>query len=201
MKKEQIYSYIKSYNINLNKDEFLLWHSYVYEILNNKEFLKRKKFKHHENQSVYEHSILVSVYAFLLGIKYKTNAKNCAIAGLLHDFYTYPWQYSENLELLGKKHRKYFLPNYKKPSFFKQHGFVHAKSAAKNSKKYFSKLLNKRISNAILTHMFPLSIFTKNQLPKYKESWIIQYSDKIITLKDLPNLKNSLKYIGLIKTK
>ena len=45
--------------------------------------------------------------------------KALTIAGLLHDFYEKPWQYS----------------NEKKP-FFQKHAFTHAKEAVVNSKKY-----------------------------------------------------------------
>lgn len=45
--------------------------------------------------------------------------------------------------------------------------------------------------------MFPLSLFNKVKLPKYKESWIITYIDKAVSLKDFPNIKEIPKYLGL----
>lgn len=57
--------------------------------------------------------------------------------------------------------------------------------------------MNERVENAILVHMFPLSLFNKTKFPKYKESWIITYIDKAVSLKDLPNIKEVPKYLGL----
>lgn len=45
--------------------------------------------------------------------------------------------------------------------------------------------------------MFPLSLFNKVKFPKYKESWIITYIDKAVSLKDFPNIKEIPKYLGL----
>lgn len=57
--------------------------------------------------------------------------------------------------------------------------------------------MNERVENAILVHMFSLSLFNKVKLPKYKESWIITYIDKAVSLKDFPNIKEIPKYLGL----
>ena len=40
------------------------------------------------------------------------------------------------------------------------------------------KLLNKKIENAILRHMFPLNIIP----PRYKEAWIVSVVDKLVSL-------------------
>jgi len=198
---EVIHNYCINQNILLDETTFLSWYVIVKPILDHEEFLKRQYFKHHENQSVYEHSLLVSACAYELAFKYNANLENCAIAGMLHDFYTAAWQYSIELEQLDEKYREYFLPNYIKPALFKMHGFTHPESAAENTQEYFPQYINDHIKNAILTHMFPLSIATPNKLPKYKEAWIIQLADKIISCKDLPTLENSLKYVGLTRKK
>ena len=39
-------------------------------IIDNKEFIKRKKFHHHENESVYDHSTAVGYFAFKFSKKY-----------------------------------------------------------------------------------------------------------------------------------
>ena len=54
------------------------------------------------------------------------------------------------------------------------HGFTHAKEALDNYKKYFGHLMNERIENSILRHMFPLNKIP----PKYKEGWLIVLVDK-----------------------
>ena len=131
------------------------------EILNNEEFLKRKKYMHHGKKTVYEHSLEVSFLSYRLAKKLKFNYKEAAIGGLLHDFYYEDW------------HKVKYQKN-----IFKKHGFVHAKEALENSKKHFNNLLNKKIENIILRHMFPLNIIP----PKYKEAWLVSIVDKIISL-------------------
>ena len=92
-------------------------------------------------------------------------------------------KYSENLK--------------KKKKFSTLHAFIHPYEALINSNTYFNNLMNERVENAILVHMFPLSLFNKVKLPKYKESWIITYIDKAVSLKDFPNIKEIPKYLGL----
>ena len=125
--------------------------------MHNKEFIKRKEYNHHYNESVYEHSLKVSFDAFCIAKKYKLDYKSVAIAGLLHDFYDKPWQ--EDKE--------------KKP-FLKKHGFVHAYEAKINANKYFKEYMNPKIENCIERHMFPLNKIP----PKYLEGWLIVLVDK-----------------------
>lgn len=149
-------------------------------ILDNNEFQKRKKFMHHENESVYEHSIKVSKMSYKIAKKIKADYKSAAIGGLLHDFYTKPWQDDSERKKL-----------------FQKHGFVHAKEAYDNSKIYFDELINKKIENIILRHMFPLNITP----PKYIESWIVTLSDKIVSLSILAHPKEYTKYLGIKRSK
>ncbi len=155
--------------------EFL---SIINPIIINDEFLKRKKFHHHENESVYDHSMAVSYLAYKYAKKHKLDYKSVAIGGLLHDFYYKDWQ-------INKEHK----------SFFKMHGFVHAREALENSKKHFPQLMNAKVEDIIVKHMFPLNI----KLPKYKESWVVSLMDKKCSLKVLRHLKSYLKYLGIRK--
>ena len=146
------------------------------EILENSEFLKRKDYNHHENISVYTHSLMVSYYSYKIAKKLKLDYKSTAIAGILHDFYYEDWQKS------------------KKRKLKELHGFVHAKEALNNSKEHFDYLLNDKISNSIVRHMFPLNIIP----PKYFEGWIITIVDKIVSLDVLLYPKQWPKYLGLL---
>ena len=153
----------------------------VDKILNNKEFLKRKKYEHHGEITVYDHSLHVSKLAYKIAKKLHFKHKNdVAIGGLLHDFYYKPWQ--DNKE--------------KKP-LFQKHGFVHAKEALENSKKYFPELMNDRISNIILRHMFPLNITP----PKYKEAWLVSMADKIVSVEAIFQPKFIKSMLGIGKKK
>ncbi len=155
------------------------YYEIVRPIINSPEFQKRKNFKHHENCSVYEHCIEVSYLSYRICKKLGLYSRDAAIGGLLHDFYYKPWQ--ENVE--------------KKDSFFKQHGFIHAGEALDNSINFFPELVNARVSDIILRHMFPLNIHP----PKYPESWVVTFADKYVSLGVLGSGKELLKYVGLKK--
>ncbi len=159
------------------------WLLIVNDILLNDEFQKRKWFKHHHRMSVWDHSILVSFNSFLVGRYFNADLRVCAIAGLLHDFYSQAWLSSPELESL--ENGKYTKSLKERKPFFKMHGFVHAKDASKNYVKYFPELENKKITNSIKRHMFPLNIIP----PKYKEGFIITAVDKWNSVHELPSIK------------
>lgn len=201
MEQDNKYQYIEnSIEQNLtsivNCSGFKEWYEIVKPILMTEEFQKRKLMKHHD-ESVWDHCIAVSFKAFQYSKKFKADSRNCAIAGLMHDFYPHAWQYSKSLESLDESYSYYFQPNTKKPMLFKQHGFIHAKEARDNFKKYFSEYSNKRIENAILRHMFPLNI----KPPTCKEGWIVTLADKTVTMHHMPSIKEWPKYIGLNNSK
>ena len=162
------------------KDNYDEWLRIVKPILLSDEFQKRLNFKHHHH-SVFYHSVLVSYNSFEYAVSHNVNPYNCAIAGLLHDFYPYPWQYSEELEEMNPKYKERLN---KKKKLFEKHGFTHAREALENVNKYYSEYSNDRIDNAILRHMFPLNI----AVPKYKESWVVTLEDKIVSVKELLNM-------------
>lgn len=141
-----------------NREE---WYEIVKPIITSDEYLKRKQFRHHGEKTVYDHSIKVSKWSYSLAKKLHADYRSAAIAGVLHDFYTTPWQ-----EICEKQ------------PFFKRHGFVHARIALENARKYYPNELNKKIENAILRHMFPLNIVP----PKYPTGFIITIVDKIASM-------------------
>lgn len=161
-----------------DRDEFL---NIIKDIVNSKEFQKRKNFKHHDD-SVYEHSIRVSNMAYKIAKKmpkfFKVSVVDATVAGLLHDFYTTPWR------------------EYKAKGFFNQHAFQHGRIASENAVKYFPNLMNKKIINSIKCHMFPLYF-----PPRYKEGWIVTLADKIVSLEIFKSPKELPRYIGLKKKK
>lgn len=185
-------------DIYKNDPYYKSWYRIVRKILKNKEFQKRRLFTHHENESLWTHSIKVSFNSYKYAIKHNVNERNCAIAGLLHDFYTRAWQDGIELEMLEDKYRDRFI-NPKKDKLFEMHAFTHPLEALDNSRKYFKKYLNKNIENAIATHMFPLSLFTKEKLPNCKEAFVITYIDKMISMNVLYSFKGILKYSGILK--
>lgn len=155
------------------EQEFL---DYINPIITNDEFIKRKDYMHHINLSVYDHSMQVAYKSYLFAKKHKLDVKSITIGALLHDFYYKPWQ-----------------ENKTKKKFREMHGFVHAKEALENSKKTFPELINPKIEDIIVKHMFPLNI----AIPKYKETWVVTYMDKVCSLDILKHPKEYPKYLGL----
>ena len=174
------------------------WYKIVRKILKNKEFQKRRLFLHHENESLWTHLIKVSFNSYKFAIKHGINSYNCAIAGLLHDFYTRAWQDNIEIQILDSKYRDRII-NKKKEKIREMHAFYHPVETLENSRKYFKKFLNKRIENAILTHMFPLSLLNPVKLPKYKESLVVTLMDKYVSMYVIKDFKNIPKYAGLAK--
>ena len=160
---------------NINLDE---WYDIVNPILTSKEYQRRKSYRHHGDTTVFEHCVNVSIISYSLAKKLELDYRSAAIAGLLHDFYETPWQ-----DVIIKN------------SFFKKHGFTHAKNALDNSRRHYKKYLNPIIENSIERHMFPLNKIP----PKYKVGYIITFVDKAVSLDMLMSKESILKTLGLVR--
>lgn len=165
----------KLYSI-MNK-EYL---SIVSFILENEEFKKRLYYHHHENRSVYVHSLMVSYRSYQIAKLLRLDYVSAAIGGLLHDFYYEDWQTAPK----------------RKEKLRDKHGFAHPRYALENSIKTFPGLIDDKIADIISRHMFPLTI----KPPRYLESWIITTVDKYVSLEIFKTPKQLYKYIG-IRTK
>ena len=163
-----------------SKTNFIEYDEIISPIINNPEFLKRKKYAHHGNISVYDHSLAVARLSYILARKLNLDYKSATIGGLLHDFYYKPWQ-----------------ENTKHKPLFKHHGFVHAREALENTQIYFPELLNEKIENIILRHMFPLNIVP----PRFKEAWLVTLVDKYISFQIFKSPKQLPRYLGFKKKK
>lgn len=133
------------------------------------------KYIQHGSTTTLDHSIAVSYLAYRLARKLDLDYISVARAGLLHDFYLYDW---------------HELPKEKK--LFKKHGFTHSKKALENASKYFE--LNEVEKDIIVKHMWPLTL---RQIPKYKETTLVSFADKVISSKEtvspyLVELKNMI---------
>ena len=140
------------------KTDYIEFYKIIEPIIIEKEFQRRKEYPHHINESVYEHVIRVSYDCYKIGKRLGMDYQSLAIAGLLHDFYEKPWQYS----------------NEKKP-FFQKHAFTHEKEAVVNAKKYFGMdVITPKVESIMITHMFPLN----KKIPRNKEAWLLTLIDK-----------------------
>ena len=149
------------------------YYNYAKDILRNSEFQRRKTFLHHQD-SVYEHSIRVSLLAYriskYLSRYFPISTEDVVISALLHDFYLEPWRDSKG----------------------KWHGFTHGSIASSNANCFFSNKMNDTTINSIKCHMFPLTL-----PPKYYEGWIVTLADKLVSLEVFKKPTELYKYIGL----
>lgn len=141
----------------------------IYDIKFNDTVLQMKDYRQHYNTSCYEHCIYVSYYTYLLCKKLHLDYISGARASMLHDLFLYDWRKKEN--------RKGF------------HAFTHPKSALENASKIFK--LNDIEKDIILKHMWPVTL----ALPRYKESYIITFTDKFSAiLETLEGLEKTKTY-------
>ena len=139
-------------------------------IIKKENFIKQKDFIHHGNINVYNHVLKVAYISYLTAKKKKiVDIKSVVIGALLHDYYLYDWHVKE------KWHRL--------------HGYKHPKIAYKNACRDYPELMNKKIKDIILHHMFPLTIIP----PLSKEARIVSHSDKKATYTDYKKKKATQK--------
>ncbi len=135
----------------------------VEDIIKHKEFIKLKDELHH-GISRLDHSINVAKISYYLAKKFNLkNYDEITRAALLHDFYL-------DKDIDGKTSI-----------------FSHAKLSAYNAVKYFD--IDYKQYNVIESHMFPFN----RVLPLYKESWIVNLSDKFSAVYECVRYKVPLK--------
>lgn len=124
----------------------------VGDLINHDFVQEMKRFNHHHQVTLFEHSMNVAFSSFLLARVLGLDYKAVARGALLHDLFLYDWKTTKLSR--GK------------------HAFVHPHLALSNALLITS--LNEVETDIILKHMFPLTW----QLPAYKESWLVCLIDK-----------------------
>ena len=114
-----------------------------------------KNYIQHGSISVYTHCVNVARMSVKIAkwLPIQVNMDALVIGALLHDYFLYDW--------------------HEKDDSHKWHGFHHAKKALENALEDFK--LNEIERDIIACHMFPLNI----RPPKYWESWLVCYADKV----------------------
>lgn len=134
-------------------------------MLESEEFQRMKGFRHHNNKTVYSHSLSVAEKSFRFcrshGIK--VDARKLVRGALLHDYFLYNHHYAKR-------------PDYRRINCIK-HLFSHPKEALENAKRKYPSLSDTE-RDIIRHHMFPLTIIP----PHTKEGWIVCYFDKAVTI-------------------
>lgn len=125
------------------------------EVCKNSRMLESGRYMQHGSTSVFRHSVSVAYYSFYLAWKMRIPVDERALirGALLHDYFLYDW--------------------HEKDDSHKWHGFHHARKALENAMEDFK--LSEIERDIIACHMFPLNI----KLPKYRESWLVCYADKV----------------------
>ena len=146
----------------ITKEEYEEFRSIIEDIISNDSFKKMREIKQHRFSNCYKHSVNVATRCFIFAKKRKLNIdiKSLVRGALLHDFYLYDWR-----------------ENKKK---YKKHSFIHPSIALENAVREFGDL-NEIEKDIILSHMWPLNFF---KFPRYKESFLVCFSDKICALKE-----------------
>lgn len=122
-------------------------------------FKETKAFVQHGKTSVYEHAIEVAYMSYKIAnrLRIRRHLRSLIIGALLHDYFLYDWH--------DREHRF--------------HGFLHPLRAYHQAKRDIE--LDEISKDIILKHMFPLTIVP----PRYIESWIVTFSDKVCTIKEI----------------
>lgn len=148
--------------LKLNREDHNILHKISREIHEKGKFSQTQNHLHHKHTSVYEHVHRVARTGLWLNRKFHlgANPEYVARSSLLHDYFQYDWHDA----------------NHDHP---RPHGFHHPKVALENARKDFR--LHPREENAILRHMFPLTVIP----PRHREGWIVTISDKLSTVREM----------------
>ena len=135
-----------------DEESALLFNECIEDLINNDIVQELDNYSQHIGTSRLQHSVNVAYYSFLVCRKWGFDFRSAARAGILHDLYLYDWRDSDS------------------PRGY--HAGLHPKEALKNARKVA--LLNKIEEDAIVKHMWPMTIAA----PKYVESHIVSLVDK-----------------------
>lgn len=187
-----MYNYNEDYvrvckKLSFSDEEMVELYSIIEEILTHDCWNDMVKNRHHfESRAL--HSLTVCCQAWKRAKKNKkVDTKAVAIGGLLHDFFFYDWQTEKADIIVHNIKRKAYQP--------KAHGFVHPLIALDNASRYFPHLIDSKVEDIIIKHMWPLTI----KPPKYKEAWLVCMADKSASLDVLKSPKKLPLYLGLVR--
>ena len=144
--------------VNIGYDQRLVDMIFEYgaDILNSEKFEREKDYIQHGDTSTYTHSLCVTYISVWMAMRSRHNIdiKSVIRGALLHDYFLYDW--------------------HEKNKYHNLHGFTHARKALQNARRDFK--LNKKETEIIYCHMFPLNI---TRVPILREARIVCIADKI----------------------
>lgn len=138
-----------------------------------KEFTKNNKYKklskeNHHGTSRMAHINRVAKLSYDISKFFKLDYISTTRGALVHDFFL-----NDELDSLNRKRFK-----------------THPEIAYDNASKYFE--INEKEKDIILSHMYPIT----KQVPKYKESHIVNIADKIVSVYEFGRYQ--IKYAGAV---
>ncbi len=144
--------------VNIGYDQAIIdiINKYGADIIGDEKFEQEKNFIQHGITSTYTHSLCVTYISVWMALRSKKNVDMRSIVrgALLHDYFLYDW--------------------HEKNEYHNLHGFTHAKKSLKNAQNDFK--LNRKESEIIFCHMFPLNI---THVPLSREARIVCIADKL----------------------
>ena len=135
------------------------FYGHIAELLENEAVLRLDSYVHHHCTTRLHHSLDVAYISFVIARFLRWDARSAARAGLLHDLFFYDRRQEEFMHT--------------------GHLRAHPKIALENARKICA--LNKREENAILRHMWLMSI----RPPRYREGYIVTFADKYCALREV----------------
>ena len=135
-----------------NEEISSLFYECVSDLVEHKMIKGLDNFSQHVGTSRLQHSINVAYYSFLICRKFKLDYRSAARAGIMHDLFLYDWR--------------------EESKSAKIHIHAHPRAALENAEKITA--LNKKETDAILNHMWPMTPAP----PRFMESHIVSLVDK-----------------------
>jgi len=152
-----------------SNDKAVAYMDCVAGVIDSKEVGMLGDYVHHHFTTRLQHSINVSYYSFMLCKFFGWDYRSAARAGLMHDLYFFD---NKSIDSDGNK-------------LLKHHPF----DALDNSEKSFN--LNEIEKDAIVNHMWPCQSVCR---PRYKESLIVSFSDKLCAVMEATSGSGRLVY-------
>lgn len=171
-----LFTLLDKYGLKQNEKEKLL--SIIKPIFEHDEFQRRltSEFYHHDQITLGEHILEVTILTYLLAKKDKKADLEYALnIAMLHDLYCQPWQNN---------------PNSKSRKFYYGHGYRHPIESVINSSIWFPDIFKegkktKIITDGIVHHMYPLPV--------------MRFKENEINMHELKNFKYTKKMNQLVK--
>ncbi len=145
----------------------------VKKIMFNRKFKKLREEKHHAITNRYDHLCSVAYLTYKMCKRHHLDYESATKAALMHDFF-----FNDEVTSMNEM-------------------IIHPEVSLQNALKL--EKLNDKEKNIILSHMFPFG----KHLPKYKESFVVDFADDIISVKekfygDYRRLANVLSFIFIV---